>query len=476
MNNSNKIKLTLRDILIILSAAFASLMAALDIYIVSISAPTIARNFEVSLNGVSLIMIVYTLVLTTTIILFGKLGDIFGIKKVFILGYLIFIIASFLCAISPNFYFLVFGRALQGIGGAMLYAMGLAIVPTYGSPHYKGFAYGIAGTFASLGMLLGAPLGGFIAEYLSWHWIFIINIPMGLLGIFVSVFALKQRLIEPKKFKLDILGFIYSFLAIIFLFTGITAKHGQMFLSIMLILALVFFVIFLIHEFRTKDPLIELKLFKNLLFSVALLSIFIIYLPFAGFNFLYPFFLEDLKGFSPDQSGLIFTFFGLAFLFSSPLLGKLSDRIKPIIFSTIGTLIIAIDFLIFSFIASSANILGIICFVAFFGFGFACFLTPIFNVVMSNVLASYEGTGSALIRTASNFGLAIGLTFFQAVFCFFVPLKFSFSQDSKITLILQNYFQNAFQNVFLISSAIAFIAFLALAGVGFFEKIIKTKS
>ncbi|MFA5879591.1 MAG: MFS transporter [Candidatus Margulisiibacteriota bacterium] len=474
----SKNPITLKESLVILSASCASFMAPLDIYIVAIAAPSIARYFEISLNSVSLIMIVYTLVLTATIIFFGKLGDALGLKKIFILGYAIFTAASLMCAISPTFYFLIFSRALQAIGGAMLYAMGLAIVPTYGAPEHKGFAYGISGMFASLGMLVGAPLGGFLVEFLSWHWIFLINIPMGIFAIFISFYALRKKV--PKKVSLDFLGFILSSITILLLFISLSLGQNIGWLSyqflICVLSAFIFFGLFIFQESRAKEPLVALKLFKNPVFCVSLLTIFLIYLPFSGFNFLFPFFLEDLKGFSTNMAGVLLMFFGLTYLIFSPFLGKLSDKISPIIFSIFGTIVISLSFLIFSFFIPNSNIFTIILFLIFFGFGFACFLTPIFNVVMSNVLPSYEGTGSALLRTASSFGLAIGLSFFQTIFCLLIPLKFSFSHTSKLSFALQHYMQHAFQTVFITSAIIALISFFLLLIVKLTKKETKKNS
>ncbi|MFZ4572287.1 MAG: MFS transporter, partial [Bacteroidales bacterium] len=162
--------------LILVSASLAMLMVKLDAFIVNISLPTIAQNFGCSRDIVSMVLLAYLVASTATLLLFGMLGDRLGLKKIFISGFILFTIGSLLCGMSTNIVLLIISRFIQGLGGSMLVANCLAIIGQF-MPHDKiGSAYGILTTISSIGVSLGAPLGGLITYYASWHWIFLINV------------------------------------------------------------------------------------------------------------------------------------------------------------------------------------------------------------------------------------------------------------------------------------------------------------
>lgn len=164
---------------IVISVAFSSFIVVLDAYIVNVSLPAIARYFNVGTSDVVHVIVAYLLIITSTLLLFGKLGDRFGFKKFFMLGFCFFTAGSLLCGISPTLGILIASRCLQGIGGAILYAIGTALIPKHLPEHRRGWAFGTVATAAGLGMAIGAPVGGFITQLLNWHWIFLINVPVG---------------------------------------------------------------------------------------------------------------------------------------------------------------------------------------------------------------------------------------------------------------------------------------------------------
>ncbi|MFA5880268.1 MAG: MFS transporter, partial [Candidatus Margulisiibacteriota bacterium] len=299
MSNDTKTKLTIGQIFIIISASLASFMAVLDTYIVSIATPTIAEHFNVSISSVSKIMIVYSLILTTTVLIFGKLGDKFGLKKVFILGFVIFTLGSFLCGISPSFNLLIAARAIQALGGAMLFSMGLAITPKFLPMNVRGLGYGISSTFASLGIMLGNPIGGFITALWSWHWVFFINVPVGILAVIIAFKALPNDQISKNiSWSFDLIGTILLFIAIPLLI--FTINNGQTFgwLSfhtiVFFLLALFFLVLFFIQERTYHDPLLHFDLLKSKVFMATISSLGVIYGLLAGSSFLLPFLLEKV--------------------------------------------------------------------------------------------------------------------------------------------------------------------------------------
>jgi len=161
-----------RQLWIVISVAFAAFMAALDTYIVNVALPTIAADFNVNPTDAALITISYLLIITSTLLIFGKIGERIGFKVVFVAGFALFAFGSFLSALAPTLYLLSGSRCIQGLGAAMLYAVGMAMIIRYIPPGKRGWAFGITSTGAGMGVIIGAPMGGFITQYLDWHWIF----------------------------------------------------------------------------------------------------------------------------------------------------------------------------------------------------------------------------------------------------------------------------------------------------------------
>ena len=161
-------------------------MGTLDSTIVNISLPTIADYYGTSITLVSWIPIAYLLALASALIAFGRFADIHGYRKVYISGFIVFTIASLLCAISPYIQILIGCRIIQGLGAAMLQAIGGAMIAIYLPGRIRGWALGMLSTFAAIGVAVGPVLGGYLTEYLSWHWIFLVNIPVGICAILLG--------------------------------------------------------------------------------------------------------------------------------------------------------------------------------------------------------------------------------------------------------------------------------------------------
>ena len=207
-----------RGIWILFSIAFATFMVNADSYIVNISLPVIADYFHVGTEAVSWVVMSYQLTVTALLLVFGTLGDRIGIKRLFMLGYAVFTLSSLFCAISPTLGWLVASRALQGIGASVLYALTPAMVPRYLPLEQRGPAFGALATAAALGISVGTPLGGLITGLLSWHWAFLINIPIGIVAMLVAKRVLPMDQSASEKAPLpsfDYAGSFFSALALV---------------------------------------------------------------------------------------------------------------------------------------------------------------------------------------------------------------------------------------------------------------------
>jgi MFS family permease len=284
------------------SFAFAAFMVRMDGYIVNICLPTMARYFQAGTGAISLVVLAYMLVLTSTMLAMGSLGDRFGLKRLILTGYAVFTIGSFFCGFSSSLAGLVLSRGLQGLGGAMLITAGFAIIPRFLPKEMTGWAFGIIATATSLGILVGAPLGSYIAAYLSWHWIFYINVPLGVVAFWFTWRILPDDgpAASATSPSFDAIGAVLSVIALItFTMTVVARGKGGWLIPVVCVLS---FAAFILNEKRHASPLLDLGLFRNKIFAWANLMTFLMMSVLAGLNFLFPFYLEVVQGLAVSMS------------------------------------------------------------------------------------------------------------------------------------------------------------------------------
>lgn len=456
--------------MIVLSVAFASFMVRLNNYTVNVSMPAIAEYFRIGTGEVSRIVMSYLLVITSTLLVFGKLGDRVGLKKIFIAGYIIFVIGSLMCGLSNGINLLVMSRAMQGVGGSMLLATSFAIISKYLPQDRRGWAFGITSTASALGVATGAPFGGLITGYLSWHWIFFINIPVGVAAIFIagrkipssSVPSLRERGITdigiPEKETFDFIGALLSFLGLSLLLYGFnTAKRfGWDSIQIVSCFAGSFVILslFILREKKCKAPLLDLSLFKNPAFSLALCATFMAYIFITGNAFILPFYLKTTKGLSPQQIGLVLFVYSLIYVLMSSRAGRLSDRVSPVTLCTVAMLSAAVNTFVFAYTLQLNGLLFVLIFLIWMAFSFVFFFSPNNNLVMSCAPPERHGIASGTFNTISNLGMVCGVAIFEAIFSYYsgggVPAKTVALDAASI----QEPLQHGFQAVYLLGGAV----------------------
>lgn len=409
-----------------ISVAFANFMARLDTYIVNISLPTISRYFNVTTGEVSRVILIYLLVSTSTLLLFGKLGDRFGLKRVFILGYIFFTAGSLFCGISPSLHALVLSRFVQGLGCAMLVATSFAIIPKFLPHSIVGWAFGISSIGAGLGIAVGAPLGGIITGYLSWQWIFLINVPLGIIAIFIA-----NRVIPPEKGHpktrggFDIAGSLMSFAGLSLLLyalnTGHEAGWGSLKIVSLLVATLIIFATFVIWETRCSLPLIDFSLFKNPRFTYANISAFFAFMFLAGNTFLLPFYLIIGKKLDTVHAGFLLMIYSMVVMVVGPLAGRLSDRIRPSLVCTIGMFSAAACSFAFSLTLGADGLVPVLVLLFWLPLSYAMFISPNNNQVMTLAPADKHGIASGVFNTVNTLGLALGVCVFETVMSASMP-------------------------------------------------------
>lgn len=452
---------------IVVSVTFAAFMSKLDSYIVNISLPTIARYFHADTGEVSRTILVYMLVTTSTLLFFGKLADRVGLRKIFIAGYGVFVAGSFLCGISWSIDALVFFRFVQGIGGAMILAAAFAIISKFLPHEIIGWAFGIASTGAALGIAFGAPLGGFINNYLSWHWIFLVNVPVGLFAIVTALKVLPGEEKAALQFEngkwheFDIPGTLLSFGGLSFLFYAINkgGDHGWNSPTTMIIggIAAVLLIAFLVWEQKNPTPLLDFHLFRNNRFVYANIAMFFGFMLLAGNTFLLPFYLELAKGLNTLLVGLVITIYSVVYIVFGPLGGRLSDRVKPAYLCAGAMLSASVCSYLFSRSLAGNGLVPVIIFLVWLACSYGIFISPSNNLVMSLAPADKQGIASGLFNTFNSFGIALGVALFEAVFS-----RSPVQQANAGTLegVVREANTVGFQNAYMFGSAVCLVSFV----------------
>ena len=408
---------------IIISGSLAGFMVLLDNNIVNISLPNIASSFNISTSTVVQIVLIYLLMLSSSMIIFGKLADKYGVKKVFISGFIVFTASSLLCGLAPNYPLLLSARGLQALGGSMLFATALALVTKFIPANRRGWAFGIFAPVSALGLLIGNPLGGLITGMLDWQWIFFVNIPIGILAI---IFALRTipadhpRVVSKKRVRFDYVGSFLSFaglaLLVYFLSKGRMLGWTSTMTLTGLLVSILLLVAFVFWEKRVKEPILDLSIFRNRSFSFAILASIFGFGLMAGSNVLLPFYLIYGLKIDVTHAGFILMTFAVVFSLSSMVTGRLSDRVSKVRLTILGMLLAIGSCIAFALLLPQLHLGILFGFMILLGISYALFITPNNNQVMSIAPAEKQAISTSVFKLSTNMGQMFGLIIMEMIF------------------------------------------------------------
>lgn len=391
-------------------------MATLDGSILNIANPTIADFYGVSMQTVQWVVTSYMLVITSTLLLLGKLGDRIGNHLIYRWGFLVFAAGSMFCAFAPGFHVLVASRCFQAIGASMLMATGVGIVSNTFPIDKRGKALGITGSVVGLGNMIGPSLGGFLVGSFSWPVIFLINVPLGLLAFAGSYRCLASQEASAGTFGHDKFGNALFALGVFTLVLSLSLADG--------IKALVFLagfgilLLFFYFERRTANPMLDFSLFHNKLFIIGNALAFATYMTQTAVFFILPFYLENVTNFTPAITGLILTIPPVIQVVAAPLAGSLSDRLGPSCLTSIAFALMSLGFLILSTLGTSLNLPWIITGLIAYGVGVASFGSPNSSSVMGSIPRQKAGYTGGFMATVRNLGFAMGIAIWVSLFSF----------------------------------------------------------
>lgn len=383
-----------------------------------IALPVMMKDLNAGMGVVTWILMGYLLVLTILVPSIGRVADMVGRKKLYVSGFAIFTITSFLCSLSHTGMQLLIYRLIQGIGGSLMVANSTAIVTDAFPKKELGKALGINSMAISVANVIGPILGGFLVNF-GWRSIFYINIPFGIFGTIWAATQLKELTSLPEKQKFDWMGTFVFTIGIMSMLISLTLGSLLGWLNIivigLLIASIVLMVIFVKIERKAEYPMIDLRLLNTRILAFANASNFFNGVARGAVTFLLVFYLQGIKAMDPIIAGMYLTPLAISMVIISPISGALSDKYGSRTLSSIGLIISAIGLLGFMTITTTTSITMLVIYMLIMGFGSGLFFSPNTNAIMGSVPADKRGVAAGLRTMLNTGGSVISIALSMAI-------------------------------------------------------------
>lgn len=396
-------------------------MSTLDSSIVNVALPYMMQDLQTDIQTIQWVVLTYLITVSSLLLTFGRLSDIRGRKLVYILGFAVFTAGSVLCGAAQNPKFLIVSRAFQGCGASMLMACSPAMIVDAFPVQERGKALGMIGAVVAAGLTTGPVVGGIILEYLSWQFIFFINIPIGIAAVTSGIFVLKNDHAAQQSYEpMDKTGSILLILILSSLLIFLTqlsrwglASNLSIFFACIFIMASIGFVF---NETKSDHPLFDLELLKIRLFVFPVISSGILFAALFIIIFMMPFYLTYPCGFSASKTGFIMIVPFVFLLFISPVSGMLYDKLGSRLLCMTGISVLTASLVSLIYLHPSQGLLSILWRMSLAGAGTALYVSPNNTAIMSSVPLSRRGIASGAVATARNLGMVIGVALAGLIF------------------------------------------------------------
>lgn len=399
--------------IILLTIVLLTFMATLDSSIVNVALPVMAEKLSVSMASIEWAVTSYLIVIVGTILIFGRLADIKGKTTIFKTGIVIFTIGSLTCGISNSLVMLVISRGLQAIGAAGTMSTSHGIITHTFPSNERGRALGVNGTFVALGSMVGPPIGGIIVSALSWQYIFLINVPIGVLAFILAMKTLPKSDSNVNE-KLDAKGAVLFGLTMILLFGALTFGKEIGFnnnaIIMSFIIAFVLFILFLVVEKKIDQPLIKLEIFNNSLFSLSVFCAFISFVSISCSNIILPFYLQYVMKLTPSLTGILMMVSPIILSVVAPMSGYVSDRLGSEVLTFLGLVGTSLGLFLMSMLNQYSHLGLLIVFITVISVGNGMFQSPNNSLVMSTVDKDKLGIAGSINALVRNLGMVFGVS------------------------------------------------------------------
>ncbi|MFW5878567.1 MAG: MFS transporter, partial [Myxococcota bacterium] len=383
----------------LLTAATASFLTPFMGSSVNLALPSLAKDLHIDAVVLSWVPAAYLLAAAVFLVPVGRLADIHGRKRLFLWGLVVFTVASALSALAPSAGALIAFRFAQGVGSAMIFGTGMAILSSVYPPHERGRAFGITVAAVYFGLSAGPVLGGLLAQHLGWRSVFASTLPLGALAIAQVLTGLKGEWAEARGEHFDAGGSIIYGLALLALILGLSLLPEM--LGVWVLLAgVAALAVFLWWEMRHHAPVLDTTLFfRNRVFAFSNLAALINYSATFSVVFLLSLYLQYVKGLSPQQAGFVLIFQPVVMAVFSPFAGRLSDKIEPRVVASIGMGLTTVALFLLSLIGETTGLVFVMVALMVLGLGIAFFSSPNANAVMGSVDRKKYGVASGTVGT-----------------------------------------------------------------------------
>ncbi len=442
-------------------ASLSNFLVPFMVTSLNVALPTIGKELSMDAVLLSWIPTGYLLAAAIFLLPFGRLADIYGRKKLFLLGTIVYTIACVLLPLSRTSFMFIAFRVVEGLGSAAIFATAIAILTSMFPPGERGKALGISAAAIYLGGSLGPPVGGFLTGYLTWRSIFYINIVIGLVVIYLVTTKLKFEWREAKGEKLDYGGSIVygiSLSALIIGFSFVNEFYGLLLTAA----GIIGLGAFLWIENRIKSPVLNLEVFKkNRTFLWSNIAALINYCTSVGTGFLISLYLQYIKGYNAEHAGLILLAQPVVMMILSPIAGRLSDKMEPRLVATGGMCLTLTGLILFTFLSNSTPIWYIVMALLILGFGFGLFSSPNTNAAMGAVDKKFFGVASGMLSTMRTLGQMLSISIPTLLFALYI---------GRVQISPEYY------PMFLRAAKTAFVVFSCLCFAGIFASLARGKS
>lgn len=442
------------------AAVLSSFLGPFTASSVTVALPSIGSDLAMDAISLSWVATAYLLSAAAFLVPVGRASDIYGRKKVFLWGLVLSNVSSAFAAFSTSGTTLIFWRIIQGMGSSMIFGTGVTIVASVYPASERGRALGIVLTSVYVGLSAGPFIGGVLTDYLGWRFLFFTNVAIGVLVLAVTLWKIKQEWAEAKGEKFDVIGsvlYVAAFTAAMYGLTTLPSTRGFSFL----IGGLAGLFLFGLWELKVEHPVLEIRLFmNNRAFLYSNLATLINYSATFAITFLMSLYLQYIKKLSPQAAGFILISQPSMQALLSSFAGKMSDRHEPRIVASMGMISLVIALMLFGFLSEETNTYLIVLNLVFVGFGFALFVSPNTNAIMSSVDKKFFGVASGTMSTMRVMGQTLSMGIVMFVFMLFM---------GRIQITREHYGE------FLQSTRVTFFIFAFLSFLGIFASLARGK-
>jgi EmrB/QacA subfamily drug resistance transporter len=463
-------------------AASTSFMTTLDGSIVNIGMPSIATTFHVGISGASeWIIIGYLVVIAATLLTFGRLADILGRKPIFLTGVLIFVLGSMLCGLAPSLWLLIIARLFQGIGGALIFSVNIAMITSTFPDRERGLALGLNAVVVSLGVAAGPTIGGIITQYLTWRWIFYVNVPVCMVVLLAAFYWYHERRPQHgQRGRFDPVGALVLAVGLASFTLGLSFGQEWGWRSVGTLVSLgtgvAMIGVAVYVESHVASPILNLGLLSNRVFAFANISFILCMMALFAPGFLLPFYFEELRGFSTIQTGLLLTPLPLLLAISAPLSGALADRFGSRWLSPLGLAVACLGLFLISLLNVQSTTWDIVWRLAVIGLGQGLFMSPNTRTMMGAASHDAQGEASGLLATGRVMGQSLSVALTGTVFAALGGATAGTLLVASHTHALSSTNTRALQSTFVTSFHAALLICALCAGIGIFTALARGKA